>query len=87
MISKCDKCKKLTDELIDVSVVNRNQEVNQENKGGYHKNYNDYFTATFLSTPNTKYPTIKMELCEDCVRVLLHWLGHPENEFVRSQIG
>ena len=85
-ISKCDKCKKQADILIDVSMVNTYQEVDEPKK--YQSNEAKSVFSSGLSFFGSikGHPTIKAELCEDCTHVLLHWLGHPENDFIRLQV-
>ena len=73
-ISKCDRCGRKTDNLIDLRLINQNTEAETSYQ---EKEYSSF--SLFLGQRPKDYPTINVELCEICTKTLLHWLAHSEN--------
>lgn len=75
-IRRCDRCKKKCDELIDVRMLNLNHEA-ETKKPEMESQFFDLFIS---------HPALKKELCFDCTKHLLHWLGHSENVLIKEKI-
>jgi len=73
-IVRCDRCKREVGELIDFSFVNTNIEENTEDK----KEESGFYGMLFKDS-RKPYPTITGEICYDCMKIIIRWIGHQEN--------
>ena len=72
---RCDRCGKETQKIIDLRLVNQN--IVKENDDS---NNSSGFMSFFSS--QKEYEHQDSELCFECAKTLLHWVGHQENEFI-----
>jgi phage FluMu protein Com len=77
-IKKCDRCKQITDGLINIEVVNTTVEKSE----GFKEKELSQSGLVFFGTPRPQHPTIKWEMCEDCTKQLIRWSGHTENQLI-----
>ena len=73
-IRKCDRCKKQTDQLINIGAINTN--VSEEK---WQEEEPITFGFIGMSCPQPKHPEVKKEICIDCAKELCRWLDHQEN--------
>ena len=71
-IKKCDRCKCVADNLIDLDLVNKNVSIKEDE--------DDLQPTLTAMLRGRSYPRIDTELCYNCVEDLLRWLGHVEND-------
>jgi len=71
---RCDRCGKEIKEIIDLRLVNQNI-VKENDDSGDNSGFFGFFA------PQKEYEHQDSELCFDCAKSLLHWIGHQENKF------
>ena len=78
-IKKCDRCKRKTDLLVDIFIINVNVEdesrADEANKGW----------AQFWAVPAKRHPEMKLEICYDCMNLLCRWVEHEENYLIKEK--
>ena len=74
-IKKCDRCKAVTDTLIDLTLVNTNvNEADTEEKESVNM-----FTMAMIGPSRKQHPTLKKEVCVTCATEFCRWVEHSEN--------
>jgi hypothetical protein len=82
-IQICDRCKQEVEELMDFELINRNETIEPASKEDYGS-IGSIGAFWGFGQPARTYPRLNGELCPECVRALLRWLGHPENKLHKT---
>ena len=78
---RCDRCGEVVDKTVTISTSIPKTEnplsIPNESEGRFF----DMWASALMSMPKT----IKIELCEDCLKVLVRWMTHPENFLMKYE--
>lgn len=78
--NKCDRCGRQVKDLTQVATTIPKEKSFQQMQQEEVDKATNFFPFTFSSPDNT----VSIELCNDCLRVLIRWMVHPENFLMKT---
>lgn len=79
-IFKCDRCGETVSHLTKITTSIPVEQAYQEKKQENYHPMSSFFPVMF-STANT----ISLEICDDCLKILIRWMSHSENYLMKMQ--